>query len=552
MLKDKELWKRARESEEYKLLRDKLMEEYKMDCEGQDIPLIKFSDEFEFLKNGNRTRFQDVYFLRRRQLSIYATLAMLYPEKEEYIEKIEDLICEICNEYSWVLPAHRSAAWFNKRDTIDLFVAETSMNLAEIKYILAERLNPLVVERITNEIKWRVFDSFENETQGFENLSNNWAAVCGCGVGVTYMYESPERFNKVRDRIEKCMSNYMNFICDDGSTSEGIHYWQYGFSYYVMYYEMWRRYTFGRYNKFSNPKVTRVAKFFSSLMLDDNNFASFGDSGMDQYVCLWLQYFLKQEYGIEAFPAEECVYELRQLPSVLRAFIYYTPGVEQKKIEEKITHFEELQWYINKKAQYGFAIKGGKNDEERDHHNHNDIGSFIVVNNGKQVLCDLGSGEYTREYFSAKRYMYLNTSSLGHSVPIIEGKEQGTGGIYEGRLEVGEKCISVDMKKAYPTAIKKLLRKFELGEEGLVLTDAFDKGLDITERFVTRIKPVIENNSIIIDKTRISFPDDWKVECKCEYTTIGPEDTRMKEVYLIDFTPTEETDMFKMEIGFCE
>ena len=146
--------------------------------------------------------------------------------------------------------------------------------------------------------------------------------------------------------------------------------------------------------------------------------------------------------------------------------------------------------------------------------------------------------------------MYLNTNSFGHSVPIIDGKAQGTGGKYEGKLEVTDECITVDMKKAYPVSIDKLLRRFELAEDGIILTDTFDKGLKITERFVTRIKPVVKNDKIIIDKSCISYSEGWSVDCKCEYTTIGAEDTRKKEVYMLDFTPDCEADTFSMEIKF--
>ena len=74
-------------------------------------------------------------------------------------------------------------------------------------------------------------------------------------------------------------------------------------------------------------------------------------------------------------------------------------------------------WLIRRTTSYGFAAKGGSNDVS---HNHNDIGSFIVVSGGRQLLCDLGPGEYVKDYFNdQKRYQYFCTSSRGHSVPAV-------------------------------------------------------------------------------------------------------------------------------------
>ncbi|MBR4173062.1 MAG: hypothetical protein IKR46_01670, partial [Clostridia bacterium] len=106
-LRDKEKWHKIRENVEYKSLRDELWSGYKQFCEGKSIPVITFSDEMDFVKTGNRARFGEKYFLRRKQLTIYAILSMIYPEKEEYLDNLQDVICEICNEYSWQVTAHR-------------------------------------------------------------------------------------------------------------------------------------------------------------------------------------------------------------------------------------------------------------------------------------------------------------------------------------------------------------------------------------------------------------------------------------------------------------
>ena len=48
------------------------------------------------------------------------------------------------------------------------------------------------------------------------------------------------------------------------------------------------------------------------------------------------------------------------------------------------------------RKKYAFTVKCGTNYEM---HNHNDVGVFQIVRNGKRLIADLGAGEYTKGYF---------------------------------------------------------------------------------------------------------------------------------------------------------
>ena len=67
----------------------------------------------------------------------------------------------------------------------------------------------------------------------------------------------------------------------------------------------------------------------------------------------------------------------------IRELIYYEEnnGCEFKRLSK--IYYEELQWYIEKKENYSIAEKGGNNAEE---HNHNDIGSFMIIHKGTKIL----------------------------------------------------------------------------------------------------------------------------------------------------------------------
>jgi len=98
------------------------------------------------------------------------------------------------------------------------------------------------------------------------------------------------------------------------------------------------------------------------------------------------------------------------------------------------------------------AVKGGHNNE---HHNHNDVGNFIIHRRGESLICDLGAGKYVKEFFSPRRYEFLTTRSAGHNVPLINGFEQPASAQYRAEgfgLEenAGTVGVRMELRNAYP------------------------------------------------------------------------------------------------------
>jgi hypothetical protein len=545
-LKDKSKFKEIRESEKYRYIRNFLDTLYGEICIANGTVNISFELESEFLRNGNRVNFEEKYFLRRKQLSIYAIMAAVYPNEEKYIRGLQNIICDICNEHSWQLPAHRPRENWNRRDDIDLFAAETGLYLAEIKYMLGDRLNPLVNERIANELEWRIVKSFENNTFWWEKLKSNWAAVCAGGVGGVFIYEAPNRFEAVINRITACMDNYLSGINDEGSTSEGAGYWVYGFSFFALYYDLCRRATSGKINGFKSEKVRKLSGFLSNLYLDEKNIVLFSDAPKGPIYPIWLMSFLKDEYDIVLPPGQKVNLTLEKFSVAIREVLCYGREYENS-LETGKVYYKELQWYIERKKRYSIAIKGGNNAEE---HNHNDIGSFMITHNKCVSLCDLGVGEYTADYCGDKRYTVFETSALGHSIPIINGMCQVEGKNYCGKMNVSGNIVEIDMKKAYNLEITKLNRRFELFENNIVLTDSFDLSLEVKERFITEIKPEFSEKYVKLGNTILFISDDWTTEITHKVLKYEKKDSR--DVYILDFTTNKKTDNFIMSIKFTD
>ena len=160
-LKDRRKWEQIGKEEEYSVLRDILSEKYE-EIKAVEFPQLTFSLFLNGIKTGDRHAYESVYFKRREFLIVYTLLSLVYPEKNEYLSSLEDIICSILEEYTWCLPAHLPADRLNSPCHIDLFAAETGLYMAEIKYVLYDRLSPLVTERITLELDRRIVQSFKN------------------------------------------------------------------------------------------------------------------------------------------------------------------------------------------------------------------------------------------------------------------------------------------------------------------------------------------------------------------------------------------------------
>jgi hypothetical protein len=128
--------------------------------------------------------------------------------------------------------------------------------------------------------------------------------------------------------------------------------------------------------------------------------------------------------------------------------------------------FADAQVYTGRAAPgFGAAIKGGHNQE---HHNHNDVGSFVVARGDRAVQVDPGLEVYTARTFGPERYASQVLNSYGHAVPVVAGRLQPAGREFAARVQstsftAAEDRVVLDLKRAYavPT-LRSLVRTFTL------------------------------------------------------------------------------------------
>ncbi len=468
-----------------------------------DLKSFPKSERDKYYKTGNRQDFEKIYFKRRDFLSSCAFLAL---SDGSYIPQLEKIIIAICDEYCWALPAHTDGTTENDEKALDLFVAETSFTLAEIITVLSDKLSTETKRRVKSEIQKRLVNNYKSQSFWWEDCNMNWASVCGGLTGGTLIYLFPEEFEKQKQRILKTIQCYIDGFSDDGACLEGADYWLYGFSAFTYFADLLYKYTNGKTDLFGNEKLKKIAGYIETQLLTGNSMVSFSDAHINVKADIALQYYLSQKIPESVSLLPESRMHIwggnTKWPCLYRTLLWVD---ERKETEEMLkNHISENQIIINK-SNYSVAMKGGHNGEP---HNHNDLGSFIFADKNGQVLCDLGAGRYTKDYFNENRYSVFCNSSLSHNVPIINDSVQGTGSHYFATLSYEENTAVADITEAYNNEkLKSLIRSIEFFDSSVILTDKFETvgSIPIIERFVTLRKPEIKGNIIILDSTHILF-----------------------------------------------
>ena len=409
----------------------RLKADYAKFKETDKLEAFKYSEFKMFFTTGNRTVYQSKMQGRRDFMRAATMLALMYPDEQEYLDTLMELIYAICDEYTWCQPAHQGKLEPNNNTRIDLSASMLASSLAEVYLMIGDRLEPLIVNRLKAEIDRRVILPFSQVGNygWWENGHMNWTAVCTGNVAIATMIMRPDIADDAFiKRIGTSLDGYLTGFSEDGVCYEGCGYWSYGFKSFVRCADVLRRYTEGRVDYFKNEKVRRVATFYQKTFISGNAGVSFSDCGGSLTLSypLALMHYLKKEY-----PEEVLVYDPKYSGLDQGEFtgfawtdeeIYNAPASDSEPFE---LYSPEAGWLIKKTPVYGFAAKGGNNDE---FHNHNDVGTFIYAKNGHQILSDIGGGIYTRQYFSRDtRYGILECSGLGHSVPIIGDETQKFG-----------------------------------------------------------------------------------------------------------------------------
>jgi hypothetical protein len=520
---------------------------------GKTYPAFKMSEYMLFPKTGNRRIYEDKYFERRGDCSCLA-LAYWLTEDEKYVDSLIDIVYTICDEFSWCLPAH---AFLPKPDPTvkdiieetELFQAETGRLLAEVDILVGDVLPEYVRDRISYEIRRRIINPLvEGKKYGWQNTGNNWAGVCaGNSFIAVSRFASREEIDSLIPMYNRAIENYLGGFRDDGCCVEGYGYWNFGFGGFLFYAEGVYNYTSGRINWFDNEKIKQIAMFGQRIRLGTTKCASFSDNGDNYFFSAGSTCLLRKKYGREIlYPAFQLSNATQTVPSA-KDLIWFDVDYKEDDVCGCTYAFKDAQWYIYHGNTYSIAAKAGSNWES---HNHNDVGSYMIVTRENEVpLAELGSAEYTKDYFDENvRYTLVNCGSHGHSVPFINDDvfQQYGPPFVSKNVEFGDNYFSMDIEDAYEHGrVEKIRRRFEFGATGITVKDkfVFTKSDDkATERIVSRNKPEISDGVIDLGSAKVYFDKDrYSASYSTDsYRSHSRGDQQNITAYLIDIVGKNE------------
>ena len=490
----------------------------------------------EFERTGLRGTFQSVYFARRAQLT-RAVLEMILGDISRR-DMIHDLLWSICEETTWVLPAHeeqgpvfwdlrpspRQHPWGSytaltrEPDSIDLFAAETGASLAETIYLLGDQLAPEVCQRVRQEVQRHIFKpylAYGRQHWWFKG-DLNWNGVCNGAIGLAFL-RLEKNSQILAEALEMVLEGFEAYIAGgfepDGGSIEGISYWNYGLMYYVTLAELLRERTGGVLDLLAAPRMVDIAHYPLAMALSPGTFVNFGDAQETLALEPGIVTRIAERTGVDALTGllispeklEGTGVSSAKLAIILRDAAWWDGRYHNFPIEAHQDMFlpdcavAKFTGQTSQEKPVALVAKAGHNDG---HHSHTDIGHFILHVDGESLLCDPGRGLYSREYFRQQRYQNFFNNSLSHNVPRIGGKLQMPGPEFGGKsqyhgkiVEYGEKgsCkyVLIDLHPAYDVLGLEFARRsltFNPSDGEVVLEDTFafsDEPLTIEEALVT-------------------------------------------------------------------
>ena len=463
---------------------------------AQPIPAVPDELYLEFTRNGNRRNFETPYFARIDTLSTLL-LGECLENKGRFLPGIISRVKAIAAERSWTMPAHDGdLTCFNGTPHIDLGSCHRTITFSFVYDWLRDVLPQDVKDLIFAECDRRTFQpylatcrkqldpksSVAHRHWWYEG-GNNWNSVCNsCVVRAALAMINDRRLRaEFVASGEHTVPYAMKGYTDDGYCSEGMGYWNYGYGHHISLGLAVRAATGGKVNLFSAPKHRAVMMYPYGYQLMDWQSPHFADGGGNSSaVLLALE---RQVFpDIVCRRAADVDLLLGGLTDIsLRAFGQdpgptYTNGFDTLPIR---SWFPDAQVLISRCVQpeqtlrLSIAIKGGHNQEL---HNHNDVGSYVIMLDGIEMGGDPGGEIYTRRTFSKDRYVSKVLNSYGHPVPVVGNQLQKTGRdaaakVIQTDFTDAKDEIVFDYKAAYPVpTLQSLVRTMTFDRKNATIT----------------------------------------------------------------------------------
>ena len=432
-------------------LKEKI-EEYKK----TPIASATFQEYANFDRVGERHLYDGKMYALRERLNRLAIAVLLDIEGARPL--YEDILYEFLHLPTWSLTAHlldHSMEDFwdvpagpyddtgrirglgrTRMQSQDLCSNTAAFMLAEMAQLLEGKIEPCLIRWSRQQVYERVLGNFMSLSPFiyYETLPTNWSGVCMSSIGCAaiYLITDPKTLVPVLMRCIEGLRVHESGYIDDGFCPEGFGYWQYGFEHFIMFAELLYRRTGGRIDLMEDEKWRKVAEFGTNCCVGKTMKMPFGD-------CAWrgqydeaVRHYIGGTLGLVVPPQGDTkksfINAFGYAPVQLRHLVWRMPTPHTTDEFPRSVTYPKAMCYIgsyrSKDDPVYLLVKGGDNGES---HNHNDVGSFVIIAGDDMVAADTAGGDYNRDYFREKRYTFFATRSISHNVPIVDGVEEFPG-----------------------------------------------------------------------------------------------------------------------------
>ena len=545
----------------------------------KEIPLLPASVYREYVTNGNRSNYEDIYFLRRDMAAAFAA-AEAYENKGRFTERLMDVVWAIMEESTWIIPAHRYCAPYvpsaslggvfgdNALHGMDLFSAGTSGTLASVYLLCKEKLDaidPIITQKMEYMLNERTIKNFlQIEVwwggAGGERV-NNWNPWIVSNVLLTaaIMVKDDSIRERVVTKSMRYLDNFLNCYAPDGGCDEGPAYWGAAGASLFDCLELIEDMSGGKISIYDSELVKNIGDYIYKVNINGNRYVNFADCApkTDPNAGMLIRFGKKTgseflvsfgkkqaKYGDHFFSQSHMYRSLKWL---------HTPyTVEENCAMPQYTELPDLGVMTARESSDSsvgmfVAAKGGNNGEM---HNHNDCGNFMVYYNGKPVIIDAGVGRYTKQTFSADRYKLWFMQSGYHNLPSFGGVDQKDGKRYSAVdviFDSEARSITSELKNAYPAeaGIESYQRRVSFDgtvtvEESIKLTET--KEIDFHLMLASQPEIVSDGVISLPEGRMLSYDASLSVEVEC-FDPVGMDTVHAwntEKLYRLHFRKTAD------------
>ena len=505
-------------------------------------PMLTATQFLAFSRSGSRAAYETPYFERRHKL-IGAALAECVADDGSYLDAVIDGLWCICEETTWVISAHNGsdhpgARPMNRRPLpdvtnpyIDLFAAQTAAALADILYLLSDRLDavsPLIVRRVRGEIERRILRPFvTHDDFWWMGMTRhdvcNWTPwILSNVIDTTLLLEDDRiRRGEIVGRALRMLDCYLAVMPRDGGCDEGAGYFNMAGASLLDCLESVYLATEGRVSFYQEPHIRAIGAFPLKAHVDGAYFLNFADCDVKPMLDgerihrfgvrtensalaalgAWLH-----NREMQANPSSRPL-DTPQMHRTLLKLFAGIPAQADAPQHEAFEALPELQVFAWRRNGLFAAVKGGHNGEN---HNHNDVGSFVIYVDGEPQIIDMGNKVYTAITFGPDRYTLDNTRARNHNIPLVGNTEQCAGRAFCARNVCADAGgARMELAGAYPpeAGVKTLVRTLEMRERGVCLTDEglLASAQEMTWVFMLRSRPVITVGQVRFGRLALTF-----------------------------------------------